>query len=54
MTDIGLINFAIVKEFELTSLSPLLMHANDIKAQDKLIAWRKDSKNKALSVASDD
>jgi hypothetical protein len=38
----------------LTGVTPLLMHADDVEAADELTAWRKDPKNKSLSVAGDD
>lgn len=40
--------------FELKGIMPLLMHADDIAAADKLMAWRKDPANKNVSVAGDD
>lgn len=40
--------------FELEGLTPLLMHKDDVELADKLMAWRKDSKNKNISVAGDD
>ena len=40
--------------FELTGTQPLLMHADDVEQSDDLMAWRKDPKNKSVSVAGDD
>jgi hypothetical protein len=40
--------------FELTGSMPLLMHHDDVERADDLIAWRKDPKNKSVSVAGDD
>ena len=40
--------------FKLTGTMPLLMHADDVMAADSLIAWRKDPKNKSVSVPGDD
>lgn len=40
--------------FTLTGLTPLLMHRDDVEAADELMAWRKDPKNKSVSVAGDD
>jgi hypothetical protein len=40
--------------FELTGSMPLLMHADDVEKADELSAWRKDPKNKSVSVAGDD
>lgn len=41
-------------EFTLTGLTPLLMHADDVMESDALSVWRKDPKNKSLSVPGDD
>lgn len=43
-----------IYQFELTGSMPLLMHHDDVEAADDLIAWRKDPKNKPVSVAGDD
>lgn len=40
--------------FELTGRMPLLVHADDVEAADKLKIWRKDKNNKSESVAGDD
>lgn len=40
--------------FELTGLTALIQHQNDIEARDRLEAWRKDSKNRGSSKAGDD
>ena len=40
--------------FELKGLTPLLIHADDVEASDRLGEWRKDAKNKNLSVPGDD
>lgn len=40
--------------FTLTGETPLLMHADDVEASDTLMAWRKNSDNKSLSVPGDD
>jgi hypothetical protein len=40
--------------FELRGTMPLLMHADDVMAADRLMAWRKDPKNKSVSVPGDD
>jgi hypothetical protein len=40
--------------FALTGTMPLLMHADDVLQADELIAWRKDPKNKSISVPGDD
>jgi hypothetical protein len=41
-------------EFLLRPGMPLLMHWDDVEAADELSLWRKDPKNKSLSVAGDD
>lgn len=41
-------------KFELKALSALLMHADDVQESDRLMAWRRDPKNKNISVAGDD
>lgn len=41
-------------EFELTGISSLLVHADNVVAADDLIRWRKDPGNKSVSVAGDD
>lgn len=40
--------------FELTGTSPLLLHADDVEKSDALQEWRRDSKNRDVSVAGDD
>lgn len=40
--------------FELTGVTPLLMHADDVMASDDLMAWRKAPGNKSVSVPGDD
>jgi len=40
--------------FELTGLTPLLLHNDDVDMADMLNAWRKDPKNKNLSKPGDD
>lgn len=40
--------------FKLVGTMPLLMHADDVLASDDLMAWRKDPRNKGVSVAGDD
>ncbi len=40
--------------FELTGLTPLLMHADDIMQQDVLNQWRKATENKNVSTPGDD
>lgn len=40
--------------FELTGVTPLLFHADDIDGSDLLQAWRKHPDNKGKSVAGDD
>lgn len=40
--------------FQLTGVTPLLMHADDVDWADELTAWRKDPKNKNQSRAGDD
>lgn len=40
--------------FTLTGFRPMLMHANDVMAQDETRVWQKDSKNRSVSVAGDD
>lgn len=41
-------------QFVLTGQTPLIMHADNVEASDRLRAWRKNPANKALSVAGDD
>jgi len=41
-------------EFVLTGVTPLLMHADDVDANDILTGWRKDPKNKSQSTPGDD
>ena len=41
-------------EFSLTGMTPLLVHADDIEASDRLTEWRKAPENKAISVPGDD
>ncbi len=41
-------------EFQLTGLTALLFHADDIEQSDELTEWRKDSKNKNVSKPGDD
>lgn len=41
-------------EFTLTGTMPLLMHRDDVEAADELMSWRKDPRNKSLSVPGDD
>lgn len=41
-------------DFQLTGLTPLLMHNDDVEASDRLERWRKDSNNKGISKAGDD
>lgn len=41
-------------KFELTGITPLIMHADDINGADELKAWRSDPKHKNLSVPGDD
>lgn len=41
-------------DFQLNGVMPLLMHADDVLAADDLGAWRKDPKNKSISVPGDD
>ena len=41
-------------EFKLTGLTPLLIHADDVEASDRLQEWRKSPVNKDLSVPGDD
>jgi hypothetical protein len=41
-------------EFVLKCLSPILIHGDDVMASDELTAWRKDPKNKSVSVPGDD
>ena len=41
-------------EFALKSLTPLLLHADDVEKADELEAWRKDPRNKSKSKAGDD
>ncbi len=41
-------------QFELTGTMPLLMHADNIREADRLMAWRKDPKNKSVSTPGDD
>lgn len=40
--------------FTLTGTMPILFHADDVEASDELAAWRKDPKNKSVSVPGDD
>lgn len=40
--------------FELTGLMPLLIHADNVEASDELTAWRRDPKNKSITVPGDD
>lgn len=40
--------------FQLTGLTPLLMHANDVMWRDQMEAWQKDPANKGLSKPGDD
>lgn len=40
--------------FELTGLTALLMHNDDVEASDGLSAWRKNPANKGVSAAGDD
>lgn len=40
--------------FRLIGATPLLMHADDVLASDVVSSWRKDQKNKAVSVPGDD
>lgn len=41
-------------KFRLVGVMPLIQHADDVEAADTLMAWRKDSANKNISVAGDD
>lgn len=41
-------------QFTITPKTPLLMHADDIEAADRLKAWRQDPKNQDVSVPGDD
>lgn len=41
-------------EFELTGLTAMIQHQDDVEASDRLDAWRKDSKNRGVSKAGDD
>jgi hypothetical protein len=41
-------------QIELTNTSPLLMHADDVEAADRLKEWRQSPVNKNVSVAGDD
>jgi hypothetical protein len=41
-------------EFTLTAKTPILFHADDVMASDLLDGWRKDPRNKGLSVPGDD
>lgn len=41
-------------EFELSGVSSLLVHADNVLAADDLGRWRKDPANKSVSVAGDD
>lgn len=41
-------------KFVLKGVTPCLMHADDVMAADALTEWRKDPKNKNLSVKGDD
>jgi hypothetical protein len=40
--------------FELTGVTALIMHQDDVEASDRLDAWRKDSANRGVSKAGDD
>lgn len=40
--------------FELTGVTPLLMHADDVDAADEIKAWQKAKENKDASVKGDD
>jgi len=40
--------------FTLTGITPLLMHADNVEAASTLDVWRKDKKNKNMSVKGDD
>ncbi len=40
--------------YEIEGITPLLMHNDDVELSDELSAWRKDTKNKNISVAGDD
>src|SRR3990167_4358363 len=40
--------------FELTGLTALLMHNDDVEAADRLKSWQKNPDNKQISVAGDD
>lgn len=40
--------------FELTGITSLLMHNDDVEAADRLQRWRKDPTNKGISVPGDD
>lgn len=41
-------------QFELSGITPLLMHADDVESADLLASWRKDPANKGLSKSGDD
>lgn len=41
-------------DFVLKGLSPALVHADDVMESDTLSTWRKDPKNKSVSVPGDD
>jgi len=41
-------------QFRLKGTTPLLMHADDVEASDRLSEWRKKPANKSLSVPGDD
>ena len=41
-------------KFTLRTKTPLLMHADDIEASDRIKAWRTDPKNQDISVPGDD
>ncbi len=41
-------------EFQLDGLTPLLVHADDVEASDRLQEWRKAPENKSLSTPGDD
>jgi hypothetical protein len=45
---------AIVYDFRLTGVTPLLMHADSIDGCDELEAWRKEPRHKGVSKAGDD
>jgi hypothetical protein len=41
-------------QFSLKGMTPLLMHRDDVMEADELSDWRKDPRNKAISVPGDD